>query len=128
MFHIRPGVLFDPVLLEAVVLLGQYLYLEDHLVVELYHALVQPAEVPAHLLPLLGELLRHADHVPAGHTSVSAPSRKYSLEVCLHLGALGKQLLLLPLPLQEVLGDAQAGLEHHQELRRAVLPSQCGAV
>ena len=54
------------VLLETVVLLSEYLDLHDHLVVQLYHALVQAAQVPAHLLPLLRQLLGDAQHVPAG--------------------------------------------------------------
>ena len=61
-----PCVVLHAVLLETVVLLSEYLDLQDHLVVQLYHALVQPAQVPAHLLPLLRQLLGDAQHVPEG--------------------------------------------------------------
>ena len=53
----------DPILPETGVLLRQDLYLHDHLVVQLYHGLVQLAQVPAHVLPLLRQLLGHAQHI-----------------------------------------------------------------
>ena len=59
-----PVVVLHSVLLETVVLLCEYLDLQDHLVVQLYHTLVEPAQVPAHLLPLLRQLLGDIQHVP----------------------------------------------------------------
>ena len=40
------------------------LHLEDHVVVELYHVVVEAAELPAHLLPLLRQPLRHSQDIP----------------------------------------------------------------
>ena len=59
-----PVFFLEPILPEADVLLPDDLHLHDHLVMQLYHELMQLAQVSAHLLPLLGQLLRDTQYIP----------------------------------------------------------------